>query len=911
MGAIMSEWKQLLEPFLGSEEASASTLDAEARVRLSRILNQASASNETGALLQELDARFPARTADQLHLDRAYLRGRCLLALGREASALEVLLPVCEKLEQLDRMSDLAAVASDLLLETGHIDTARYLAKAAEQGGAEVIPEGSLQRAFELFPDEQRLAWLVAEQCERRGETDAALGIYIGCLPLLIDAREHERIEEVFMRLEDLSDVDTVLLMLHSCVKLATLKDWALTDTYLEPLIPKLRAAGLAREAWEQFMKLLPKAPPDTHLRRFLRDLAPEALADVDGVLELLARSGVLDPAIKAETAIKKLNELLEFAPGHRVLHHGFGAGRIRVNEGEALVIDFPGRPGHRMTIALARKSLQVIPADDLRVLWAEDANRVRQLAAERPAELAFLAIRELGGKATAQVLRRRLTDQIMPVARWSTWWKEARAAMEGDERFDLSESFRQTYGIRVPGAADPDDVLMPRLDRRRGIRANLNLLRRFLDQHPHQKDRAVRMYTPLLTRWLRDEHTNPEAAMAICLLLNRWGRLEREDLHRSLRDVLATGVEATAFADEADQRYIVEHAFEFEELVKPALLFALGSRYESARAQALAKMAENPGPSETLLQNLLGHPEERVQTAFAIIWMIITEGEKPAFLPAPWTAALALCRLVERTNRDVLRSQAMRLFVANSPLELALRPQPAADETLSAFEDTFSRWRASERFLFPILAFFDTLGMGELAAEIRAQRSEATNAFLRTPGAEAGHYDGFFLTRPTYTQLEQERDRLAWELKTTVAQAIGRAREMGDISENAEYDAAKDKQAKHVARIGAINDQLRKATLIGSIEVPVGQVGPGSWVTLRRIAGPGAETRTFWLLGEGDSRFGPEVVSSSAPTGRALLGRKVGEEVEIEFTEGRLRAQITATVVRLPEGEPAAGQAR
>ena len=62
-------------------------------------------------------------------------------------------------------------------------------------GGAEIIPEGSLQHAFELFPDEQRLAWLVAEQFERRGESEAALGIYIGCLPLLIDARERERIE--------------------------------------------------------------------------------------------------------------------------------------------------------------------------------------------------------------------------------------------------------------------------------------------------------------------------------------------------------------------------------------------------------------------------------------------------------------------------------------------------------------------------------------------------------------------------------------------------------------------------------------------------------------------------------------------------------------------------------------------
>ena len=72
---------------------------------------------------------------------------------------------------------------NEILQETGRIEAARYLAKAAEQGGAEVVPEGSLQRALELFPDEQRLGWLVAEQFERRGETEAALGIFVGCLP--------------------------------------------------------------------------------------------------------------------------------------------------------------------------------------------------------------------------------------------------------------------------------------------------------------------------------------------------------------------------------------------------------------------------------------------------------------------------------------------------------------------------------------------------------------------------------------------------------------------------------------------------------------------------------------------------------------------------------------------------------
>lgn len=905
----MADWREQLEQILAPGDASASTLDAEARTRLLGILEEASATDEAEALLQALDERFPARVPEGLILARAYLRGRALLSLGRPEEAREILLPVCEKIEQAGRWEDLAAVAEEILAESAHLEAARYLAKAAEEGGLEAVPQGSLSRALELFPDEHRLCWLAAEQLDRQGEAEQALGLYVGCLPALIDARALERVEEVFLRLEELGDVETVLLMLQSCLKLMALKEWTLAETYLEPLLPKLKEAGLAREAWEQLLKLLAKAPPETSLRRFLRELAPRAFADVDGILDLLARSGILDPQVKVELAIRKLNELLEFAPGFRVLHQNWGAGKIRVNEGDALIIDFPDRPGHRMTLALSRKSLQVIPADDLRVLWSEDQNAVRAMAAERPAEIAFLAIRELGGKATAPALRRRLTETIIPVSRWSTWWKDARLAMETDERFDLSESFRQTYAIRAPGAGD-EDQLLPRLDRRRGIRANLNLLRRFLEQHPQHQARAVQMYTPLLTRWLREERTNPEAAMAICLLLSRWRRLDQADLQRSLRAILESGVEATAFADESDQHYIVEQAFELSDASRAAIAFALGSRYLSIRGRALAKMAEDTAASEALLVELLNHPEERAQTALALIESIIAEGEKPAFLPSPWAAALGLIRLIERTNRDQLRTQAMRWFGPRSRLAAALSDTAPGEEIVSALEDVLGRWRSSERFLFPILAFFEALGLGALADDVRALRSDATNAFLRTAGADEHLYEGPFLTRQTYARLEQERDRLARELKTTVAQAIQHAREMGDLSENAEYDAAKDKQAKHITRIRSINEQLRRATLIGKVPVPAGEVGPGSLVTVRRLDGPGADTRTFWLLGEGDSRFGHEVISCSAPIARALLGRKIGDEAQLDLSEGPLRVRILSAEVRLPEAEPATGGA-
>ncbi len=908
----MSDWKPQLEAILATVDASASGLDAEAREAAQHILSEASACDEAEALLQELDVHYPVRAGQEGIIPaRAYLRGRILLELGRLPEALESLLPLCAKLEQANRWADLAAVADEILQLTANLDAARHLAKAAEQAGADITPPGSLQRAFESFPDEHRIGWLVAEGLERAGDAEAALAIFTGCLPALVEGRHLAKIEEVFLRLEEHADAETTETVLKACIRLAGLKEWKTAETYLEPLLPRIKAHGLARQAWDLFLKILPKAPAQSNLRRFMIDIAPDALPDVDGVLDLLARSGILDPKVKVETALRKLDEFLEFAPGYRVLHHGWGTGRIRVNEGNALIIDFAGRPGHRMALALARNALTVIPADDLRVYWTETADRVREMVRTQPAEIAYLAIRELGGRATVQELRRRLTAEIIPPARWSTWWKDARTAMETDARLDLSEGFRQTYTIRKRAAGDDPDLLFPHLDPRRGVRANLNLLRRFLDQHPEHHEQTVRMYVPILTRWLRDERIQPEPAMAICLLLQRWGQLNPQDLQRSLKALLTSGVEATVFADEADQRFVAEQAFLVKDLERPAILFALGSRYDTIHALALARMQTDPAGSETLVAALLNHPEDRPQTAFALIWMIISEDQpKPAFLPSPWVGASALCRLVERSGRDTLRTQAMRLFSSHSALARALRTQPAPDEVRTTLEDVLKRWRESERFLFPILAFFEELGLGDIVERVSAERSAATNRFLRTPDSEDGRYAGLFLTRASYARLEQERDQLAWELKNTVAQAIQRAREHGDLSENAEYEAAKEKQAKHARRIVSINEMLSKATLIENVQVPSDEVGPGCRVEVRLapVGDRPAARRTFWLLGEGDSNLSPEVVSCSSPIGRILLGRRVGDEVELELADGPWRASILASERKLPQEQPTTG---
>ncbi len=902
----MSQWKDLLGQLLEPGDASASSMDAEARNMLRLVLSEASGSKEAEALLHELNQCHPFRHPRKGLLPRnAYVRGSLLAEMGQQEEALQALLPLCEKLEQGQLWPMLAIVADEILTTAPHVEAARYLAKAIEEGGAGVAPEGSLTRAMDLFPDEHRICWLVAEETERAGESERATALFAGCLAPLVEAKDMRRVEEVFLRLEDVRDAATTQIMLQACVRLAIHKQWKVAETYLEPLLPRIREHGLADEAWKQFLKILPRAPEDSSLRRFLMEIAPDALPGVDGVLDVLGRSGLLDPTVKVETALKKLDELLEFAPGYRVLHHNWGPGRIRANEGDALIIDFPDKPRHRMSLMIARKSLQVIPPDDLRVIWVEDPDRVKAMVKGNPTHLAYLALRELGGRATTQEMRRRLTPELISTSSWSTWWKEVRRAMEEDERFDMSEGYRQTYAICSPTSKVDEDEILPRLDRRRGVRANLNLLRRFLDQHPQHTDRAIKMYSPVLTRWLRDDHTNPEASVAICLTLHQWQRLDPKDLDRSLRELLTSGIEAATFADIEAQRLLAERGLNLKGMRRDAIFFAIGSRYPEIRKIALDELGKDPEDGRRLLDELLSRPEDRQNTALSVISTAISkDGERSPFLPSPWRAAASLCRLVERTGRDAFRDQVMRFFNQNSPLAEALAEVPLPDDVAFTLVDTLRRWRQSEDFLFPILEFFDDLGADEVVASVREARQEAAS-MLMSQQRGGGAFDGFYLSRHTYERLEQERDTLTRELKTTVARAIQTAREHGDLSENAEYHAAKEKQSNYIARINQIAQQLANSTVIENVQVPEGVIGPGSWVELRPVtaAGPRPEEAiTYWLLGEGDSRLGTNVISCSAPVAKPLLGHKVGDQITIPDVDGdALTVEVVRAERRLP----------
>ena len=146
-------------------------------------------------------------------------------------------------------------------------------------------------------------------------------------------------------------------------------------------------------------------------------------------------------------------------------------------------------------------------------------------------------------------------------------------------------------------------------------------------------------------------------------------------------------------------------------------------------------------------------------------------------------------------------------------------------------------------------------------------------------------------LTYDGIRELEEELKELKVNKRKDIAQKIKEARAQGDLSENAEYDAAKDEQARIEARIVSIEKMLRNAVLIDEEDTDKDTVGLGSKVTL--YDEEFEEEITYHIVGSAESNPEKNRISNESPLGMGLIGNKVGATVEVDAPAGIIKFKI------------------
>lgn len=132
--------------------------------------------------------------------------------------------------------------------------------------------------------------------------------------------------------------------------------------------------------------------------------------------------------------------------------------------------------------------------------------------------------------------------------------------------------------------------------------------------------------------------------------------------------------------------------------------------------------------------------------------------------------------------------------------------------------------------------------------------------------------------------RFEDEIQALERELKRELPKEIQRARELGDLRENAEYQAAKERQRLVEARLGLLQKRASEISLMNLSKLPRDRAGFGSTVHLREAEG---NTLVYQLVMAEDADPGRGWISTASPIGRALMGKEVGDEVTVPTPNG------------------------
>ena len=146
-------------------------------------------------------------------------------------------------------------------------------------------------------------------------------------------------------------------------------------------------------------------------------------------------------------------------------------------------------------------------------------------------------------------------------------------------------------------------------------------------------------------------------------------------------------------------------------------------------------------------------------------------------------------------------------------------------------------------------------------------------------------------LTYAGLKQYEDELQNLKVVKRKEVAQKIKEAREQGDLSENAEYDAAKDEQRDIELRIEELEKLLKNAEVVVEDEIDLDKINIGCKVKLPDVEYN--EEMEFYIVGSTEANSLQNKISNESPVGRALMGRVVGDSVDVETQAGNIQYKV------------------
>jgi transcription elongation factor GreA len=702
---------------------------------------------------------------------------------------------------------------------------------------------------------------------------------------------------------------DDVEVFLYGAAGLETIGMMEKAGKLLADLALRLQEQKSWRPSLVALRKVAEIAPKERALRHGLVTVFKNLYAD-DPRLPVYLRSSRLETEVDLKAALARIETFFAFEPGRYLWHpQGWGAGRVAEIDAEqtVVVIDFDKKRGHRLGMEMARTITEFIDENDVRALKYDRMERLKSMIEGDPVELLRAALRSRRNKASLREIRDRLTDGVIPVSEWSKWWGRARTKLKSASDVKIAPGANPILELAQGAHGYAQNCL-------RDVRLldsdgkKVKYMRDLLKEAAGHEDgeEAVRTVAELLLGRdnARDMALGPKISLAFLLL-------EAKPLYPSTPTPEAVRpeaicVDAAAVMDALPQVPVAGHRsgalrilrdrgeHDWQNLYRRVVL-----RGEPETAEECFAALVRDGAPDLVAKVVREVVDRFRENPLAFAWFARAQlnDELPASVPKPSLPQLFEKLLLLRTSLE------QRINKVDDP-ELRRLSKSLATLFISKncriVREAFDRGAATEP---------EAANLAKVVRNNRALpddvRDKVLAAMLRTR-PELGKRDEeiddgssrmggidpkvLYATDEGVTRRRTEYEQLVNVHIPENAAEIGRAASYGDLSENAEWSAAIEKQTQLTRKSEEMLEELNRVRIIEPSMQDGEHVTLGSRVSVAAADGRRAE---YVLLGpfEADNEKG--ILSYLSPLGMALLGCKAGEELEVQLPAGVAKFRV------------------
>jgi len=706
--------------------------------------------------------------------------------------------------------------------------------------------------------------------------------------------RDREQTEELWMELaqEGTTHVDSFLTYADKIAKSGAA---AQASLLLQMLVPDLMSAQNYVDAYEILKKAASHTPTDRDVRGLLLDCIKrrhEGSAMLDKALE--------SSRIAAHSDLRKALEVFEsfiaLTEGGYVYHNaGWGVGQISEIDFETdeVFIDFKAKQSHRMAFTAMGQMLKQLEPDHLRVQLEYDPDALKGLAKSQPPELIKKVLRDEGRALNLRQVKALVVGPVISASGWPKWWTDARSQLRRDSTVNVGSGSNPTLELQRE-VVTFEVTMLRKFEAARALAEKIEIVREYM-VHKSEAD-APKFLAPAMAELLaKVASAQTSAADRFCVVMTyhdvRASMPEPDAANVPTPDQLLRETEdlpgfLERLKTEDYRRRVVEmlpksHPETWPNIYRDLLLAEVPNVWDAVYRGLVSNKRQ--GLVHDAFQEVYRRRDEKAET-FAWFCRGAVLGRIPA-------------SILDHSRVDFLEYLFILLDKVGSERGTAMVGQDARPLATRLRHVIFNEVGEG------LLKIFEDAGQDrtrQLLGLVEHNRGLNDNHRIAIEGKAYTLYprldveeetkphedeDSIYVTEQGLRKREDELHRLVSVELPQVAEEIGAAMSFGDLSENAEYHAAREKQQQLANRASAMEAELRKAKVITPELVREDEVCIGARVTLRNAERGFLETYT--ILGPWDSDFENHVISYRAALAQGLLGQKKGDTVTIDLPDG------------------------